>query len=72
MIPVEIPLYMKKVSEEFKKQLEDMAKNSTTMVSNEKTMEIMGKRGEKVEKRFISYEEYIDELFKGNVPSLYN
>ncbi|MFH1971219.1 MAG: hypothetical protein ABIJ05_02445 [Patescibacteria group bacterium] len=55
---------MKKVSEEFKKKLEEVTKNSTTMVASQITMDIMGKKGEKVEEKFIPYEEYIDELFK--------
>jgi len=55
---------MKKVSEKFKKQLEEVAKNSTTMVASGNTMEMMGKKGEKVEERFISYTEYIEKLFK--------
>jgi hypothetical protein len=54
---------MKKVSEEFKKKLEKVTKNSTTMVASQITMDIMGKKGEKVEEKFIPYEEYIDELF---------
>lgn len=55
---------MKKASEKFKKQLEEVTKNSTTMVASGNTIEMMGKKGEKVEERFISYEEYIEELFK--------
>ena len=55
---------MKKVSEEFKRKLEEVTKRSTTMVVSGNTIEMMGKKGEKVEERFISYEEYIEELFK--------
>ncbi len=55
---------MKKVSDDFKKQLEEVTKNSTTMVSSGKTIKMMGEKGEKVEAKFISYEEYIDKLFK--------
>ena len=51
-------------SKRFKKQLEEVTKNATTIVSSGKTMNMMGGTGEKVEKRFITYEEYLDNLFK--------
>ncbi len=55
---------MKKVSEKFKKQLEEVTKNYTTMVASGVTMDIMDKKGEKVEETFTSYEEYIEKLFE--------
>ncbi|MDA1079342.1 MAG: hypothetical protein O2840_01475 [bacterium] len=55
---------MKKFSGAFKKQLEEVTKKSTTMVTNGVTMDMMGQKGEKVEEKFILYEDYIEELFK--------
>lgn len=55
---------MKKISKAFKKQLEQVTKNSTTMVASGATMNLMGEKGEKVEEKFTLYEDYIEELFK--------
>lgn len=48
---------------DFKTQLEEVAKNATTIVASETTIDLMQKKGEKVNEKFISYETYIEELF---------
>jgi len=54
---------MKNKGIDFKKRLEMATKNATVIVSNPDTVKTMNKKGEKVERKFITYEEYIDDLF---------
>ncbi len=48
----------------FKKILEEVAKNATTIVSSGATIDMMRQKGEKVDEKFISYDSYIEDLFK--------
>lgn len=55
---------MKRMSTAFKKKLKKASKQATVIVSSDKTIKMLGDKGEKVEKRFTTYEEYVEEIFK--------
>ena len=54
---------MNKKTEKFKKDLEEATEIATEIVANPNTIETMNSKGEEVKERFISYEEYIEDLF---------
>lgn len=54
---------MKNISKDFKKELELATKNATVLVSNPDTIKSMEEKGEKVERKFITYEAYLEDLF---------
>ncbi len=47
----------------FNKKLTQATKNATVIVSNQNTLNSMKENSQKVEKRFITYEEYVKNLF---------
>ncbi len=54
---------MKNKSKDFKKELELATKNATVLVSNPDTIKSMEEKGERVERKFITYEAYLEDLF---------
>jgi hypothetical protein len=55
---------MKKQNINFEKQLNEAAKIAKVFVANQSTVQMMISKGEKIEKKFIYYEDYVDDLFK--------
>jgi hypothetical protein len=54
---------MKNKSKDFKKELELATKNATVLVSNQDTIRSMEEKGEKIERKFITYKAYLEDLF---------
>ncbi len=55
---------MNNKSIKFKKDLAEATKIATVIVANPNMIKTMNDKGEKVKERFITYEEYIEDLFK--------
>ena len=55
---------MNKKTIQFKKELEEATKLAKEIVASLNTTKVMDSKGEKVEQRFITYVEYIEDLFK--------
>lgn len=59
-----IVLYEQGLSKEIKKKLDEMLTYSSYIVANPSTIEQMQKKNLPIHSRFISYEEYLDNLFE--------
>lgn len=54
----------KKKEKEFKQKTREAAKVAKRMIANPKTIEQLKKDGEKIEEKFITYESYLNKLYR--------